>query len=124
MSLQCSLLYSLLLGFDPGFSLGLLSQNVSHASSVVEFENAACLGFHSISGVKRGAYTSRSGSAGSHESLWTDLVKFNELDAIQDARVGRLVYHFKLDLVFLELSTGFAVDLRQGLQEHQPAEAL
>ena len=45
MSLQCSLLYSLLLGFDTGFCLGLLSQNVSHTSSVVEFEHAAGLGF-------------------------------------------------------------------------------
>ena len=124
MSFQCSLLYCLLLGFDPGFSLCLLSQNVSHASSVVEFENAAGLGFQSISGIEGGADASRSGSSRGHENFWADLVEFNELDAIQNARVGRLVSHFKLDLILLEHSTGFAVDLRQGLQEHQPAEAL
>ena len=124
MGLQRSLLYSLLLGFDPGFCLGLLSQNVSHTSRVVEFEHAAGLGFHSISRFEGGADTRWCSSARAHESLWSHLVKFNELDAIQDARVGRLVCHFKLDLILLEGSTGLFVHLCQGLQEHQPAKAL
>ena len=124
MGLQRSLLYSLLLGFDPGFCLGLLSQYVSHTSRVVEFKHAAGLGFYSISRIEGGADARWCSSARAHESLWSHLVKFNELNAIQDARVGRLVCHFKLDLIFLEDSTGLFVYLCQGLQEHQPAKAL
>ena len=45
MSLQSSLLYSLLLGFDPGFSFSFLPQNVGHTSRVVEFEHATSLSF-------------------------------------------------------------------------------
>lgn len=48
----------------------------------------------------------------------------HELDAIQNARIRRLVGHFKLDLILFEVATALRIDLREGLQEDEAAEAL
>lgn len=49
-------------------------------------------------------------------SVYDSLTDLNELDAVENARKGRLLGHFKLDAVEIEVSAAIMVDLGQGLQ--------
>ena len=48
----------------------------------------------------------------------------NELDTVEHAGVWRLAGHIKLELICLQVLARFRIDLREGLEQNNPAEAL
>ena len=78
-------------------ALSLLLQDVSHAARVVEFkgQDGLPLDFGQVLGLEGGAYALITGRTGFKRSL----ANLNELNAVKDARVGRLAGHLELELV-------------------------
>jgi hypothetical protein len=105
--------YPFLLLFDDSLPFGFLFQDVSHSSGVVEPQL-------SLHGSLANALDGVLGLSDAQLGLWQVLRYLNELDAVEDARIWRLVRHLKLGFILVELVTILWVYLTHGLQEHYP----